>query len=126
MEPVLHGGRPGNICREIDEVFWAAVPNVKEGSLPGPDGVQTGEFVKVALGTGRQDATPAPDRMFGVWEFSILDRILLEIVKVREVVNRRSDTGVSLHERGEGRKVKDRVARKMVGLEFIEVKEAPE
>jgi hypothetical protein len=50
-----------------------------------------------------------------------LDRILPKIVKEREVINRRSDTTVSLHEGGEGRKVEDGIARKMVGLKFIEI-----
>jgi hypothetical protein len=121
VEPVLHGGRPGNICRKIDEVFRTAVPDVEKGPLPGPDRVQTGEFVEVALGAGRQDAAPTPDKGFGLRKFPILDRILPKIVKEREVINRRSDTTVSLHEGGEGRKVEDGIARKMVGLKLIEI-----
>jgi hypothetical protein len=37
VEPVLHGGRPGNVRRKIDEILQATVPDVKERFLPGPD-----------------------------------------------------------------------------------------
>jgi hypothetical protein len=70
---------------------------------------------------GREDAAPAPDKRLGVRKFPILDRILPEIVKEGEIIYRRSDTSVSLHESGKIREVKDGVARKMVGLEFVEI-----
>jgi hypothetical protein len=38
----------------------------------------------------------------------------------------RPEADISFHERNEGRQIEDGVARKMMGLEFIEVKEAPE
>jgi hypothetical protein len=121
MEPVLHAGWPGNIFRKVDEVFRATVSDVEEGFLPGPDGLQTGEFVKRAPLTGRENAALAPDKRFGSQKLPILDRILPEVVEKREIINRRSDTSVSLHESSKGRKVKDRVARKMVGLKLVEV-----
>jgi hypothetical protein len=55
-----------------------------------------------------------------------LDRILPEVVEIREVIYRRSDTDVSLHESNERRKIEDRIARKMMGLEFKKVKKALE
>jgi hypothetical protein len=119
--PVGPRGCAGNVCRKIDEVFRTAVPDIEKGPLPGPDRVQTGEFVEVASRAGRQDAAPAPDKGFRRRKSPILDRVLPKIIKEREVIYKRGDTAVSLHEGGERRKVEDGIARKMVRLKFIEI-----
>jgi hypothetical protein len=70
---------------------------------------------------GREDAAPAPDEGLGVRKFPILDRILPEIIKEGEIIYRGSDTGVSLHESGEGRKIENGIVGKMVGLKFVKI-----
>jgi hypothetical protein len=55
-----------------------------------------------------------------------LDRILPEVIEIREVVYSGSDTDVSLHESSNRRKIKNRIPRKMMGLQFKEIKKAPE
>jgi hypothetical protein len=89
--------------------------------LPGPDRFQTEKLIEVAPLAGRKDAPPAPDKTFGKRKLPILDRILPQVVEIREVIDSRSDTGVSLHESSKRRKVKNRVARKMMGLKLVEV-----
>jgi hypothetical protein len=56
----------------------------------------------------------------------ILDRILPEIIEKREVIYSGSDTGVSLHESGEGREIEGGISRKVMGLKLIKIKKAPE
>jgi hypothetical protein len=48
------------------------------------------------------------------------------MTRIRSRINSGPETDVSFHEGDEGREVKDGVARKMVKLEFVEIKEAPE
>jgi hypothetical protein len=55
-----------------------------------------------------------------------LDRILPEVIEIREVVYKGSDTDVSLRESNKRRKIKNRIARKMMGMQFKEIKKAPE
>jgi hypothetical protein len=45
---------------------------------------------------------------------------------VGEGFNRRPEADESFHERNEGREVEDDIAREMMRLEFVKVKEAPE
>jgi hypothetical protein len=97
VEPVPHTGWPRNVRRKVDEVLRPDVPDIEKGFLPSPDRLQTEQFVKAAPLAGRKDATPAPDEWFGGRKFPILDRILPEGVKIREVIYSRSDTSVSLH-----------------------------
>jgi hypothetical protein len=126
VEPVLHAGWPGNIFRKVDKFFRATVPDVEEGLLPGPDRLQTGEFVKRAPLTGRENAAPAPNERFGSRKLLVLDRILPEGVEKREIIYRGGHTDVPLHEGRKRRKIKDGVAREMMGLKFIKIKETPE
>ena len=56
----------------------------------------------------------------------VLDRIDPEVVETSKGFDGREETDETLHERDLGRKIKDGVARKMVGLELIKIKKAPE
>jgi hypothetical protein len=126
LEPILHAGWPWNIFRKIDEVFRATIPDIEEGLLPGPDRLQSGEFVEVAPLAGRENATPAPDKRFGVRKVRVLDGVLPQIVEKGKIIYRRGHTDVPLHESGEGRKIEDGVARKVMGMKLIEIEKAPE
>jgi hypothetical protein len=55
-----------------------------------------------------------------------LDRVDPKIVEASKGVNGRKEANKSLHERNVRRKIKDGIARKMMGLKFIKVKETPE
>ena len=56
----------------------------------------------------------------------VLDRIDPEVVETSKGFDGREETDETFHERNKRRKVEDSVGRKMVGLKFIKVKEAPE
>jgi hypothetical protein len=55
-----------------------------------------------------------------------LNRILPEVVEERKIIYQGSHADIPLHESGKGRKIEYGVARKMMGLKFIEIKKAPE
>ena len=94
--------------------------------MPGPARFETGEPIKGAPLAGRNYASPALDGRFGVRKFFILDRVDPEIVEASKSIDGRKKADEAFHERDIGRKIKDGVGRKMVGLEFIKIKKAPE
>ena len=92
----------------------------------GPARFETRELIKGAPLAGRKYARPALDDRFGIRKLLILDRVDPEIVEASKSIDRRKKADEAFHERDIGRKIKDGVGRKMVGLEFIKIKKAPE
>jgi hypothetical protein len=63
---------------------------------------------------------------FGERKFWVLDRVDPEVVETGEGLNGRRETDEPFHEGDVRREVEDGIAREMVGLKFVEGKEAPE
>jgi hypothetical protein len=125
--PIGSGGDVGNIKRKVYEVQGTGVSDVEEGFLAGPARFQAGEFIEGAPLAGREDARSALNDRLGVQGFFyILDRIDPEVVKTCRSVHCRKETNEAFHEGNERRKVKNGIARKMVGLKFVKIKKAPE
>jgi hypothetical protein len=103
VEPISHGRRPGHVFRKINEFFRASVPDVEEVFLLSPNKFQTSKFIEDAPLAGGEDAAPAPDEGLGLRKTRILDRVLPEVIEIIDIIYRRSDTDVFLHESGKRR-----------------------
>ena len=124
--PVGPRRRPRKVSRQIDEVFRSTVPDVEEGFLPSPDRLQTGEFEKGAPLARADNAGSALNRRFGIGNVLALDRVDPKAEEASKSFFCRTETYVGLHERNKTRKIKNGIARKVVRLKFVEVKEFAE
>jgi hypothetical protein len=85
VSPIGSGGGAENICRQVDEIGGAGIPNIEEGLLPRSAGFQAGELVKGAPLAGRNFARPALHNWLGKRKLGVLDPIDPELVKRAKV-----------------------------------------
>jgi hypothetical protein len=115
-----------DICRKVDKIRRARVPNLEESLLPLPARFQAGEPIIRAPLAGREYARPALHYGFRKRKVGVLDRIDLEVVEAGECFNCRPEADKSFHKRDKGGKVENGVAGAMVGLKPVEIKKALE
>ena len=124
--PVGPRRRPRKVSRQIDKIFRSTVPDVEERFLPNPDRFQAGEFKERAPLARADDARSALNRRFGSGNVLALDRIDPKAEEASKSFFCWMETYVGLHKRNKAGEVKDGVAREMMGLEFVKIKELPE
>jgi hypothetical protein len=94
--------------------------------LPFPADFEAGEFVIWALLARRDYARPALNDGFREWYLRILDGVDPEVIESGKNLDGGQEADITLHKRDKSREIEDGIAGKMMGLEFVEVKEAPE
>jgi hypothetical protein len=94
--------------------------------FPSSVGFQAGELIKGAPLAGRKYAHPALNDWLGERKLIVLDRVDPEVIEASEGVDGRKKTDITFHESNIGRKLKNGVAKEMVGLKLVEVEKAPE
>jgi hypothetical protein len=119
--PINFRGGAGNVCRQVDEIGVAAVPNIEEGLLPSATGLQTGEFEERTPLAGCKYARPALNDGLGERELLILDRIDPKIIEASKGLGSRKEADEAFHKGNVGGKVENGIARKVMGLKRIEV-----
>jgi hypothetical protein len=104
--PIGSRGGTGNICRQVDEIIGAGIPNIKESLLPGSAGFQAGELIEGAPLAGRKYARPTLYNGLGERKLGVFDRVDPEVIKMGEGFDGRPEADETFHEGNIRRKVK--------------------